>query len=145
MTAKEMWDLFTMREGVAAEYEAWAFGGDPDGLAALILKRGKTATSSALALYEAEEAPLPREGEYSVILDSRDAAVCVIRTVRVYTTPFDRVSPAHAWKEGEGDRSLEHWRRVHRAFFSSELKEIGQSFREDMGVACEDFELVFEP
>lgn len=145
MTAKEMWELFAAREGVTAECEAWAFGGAPDKLADLTLKGIKTATASALIWYETGEEPMPREGSYSVILNSGEEAVCVIRTTRVYVVPFDQVSPEHAWKEGEGDRSLEYWRRVHEEFFSGELKEIGQPFREDMGVVCEEFELVFQP
>jgi len=36
MTAERMWQEFTAARGPAeADYEAWAFGGDPDGLAGL--------------------------------------------------------------------------------------------------------------
>ena len=40
MTAEQMWRDFTDARGpVEADYEAWAFGGDPDGLAGLVLAR----------------------------------------------------------------------------------------------------------
>ena len=72
MTADEMW----RSSGLRGEYEAWAFGDAPDELAALVLSGRKTATASAYPVYEAEGEPLPKAGEYSVILDSGDNAVC---------------------------------------------------------------------
>ena len=139
MTADEMW----RSSGLRGECEAWAFGDAPDELAALVLSGRKTATASAYPVYEAEGEPLPKAGEYSVILDSEDNAVCVIRTTRVYVAPFRDVSAEHAFREGEGDRSLAHWRMVHEAFFERELAAVGLSFHEDMLVVCEEFERVY--
>ena len=48
----------------------------------------------------------------------------------------------HAYKEGEGDRSLEYWRKVHEEFFTEELESIDQKFNEDIKLVCEEFELV---
>lgn len=140
MNAAEMWAA----AGFTGEYDAWQFGDDADALAALVLSGKKTATSSALCMYEADE-PLPKENEYSIILDSRDDAVCIIRTTRVYTAAFRDVAPEHAFKEGEGDRSLEYWRSVHRRFFTDELRTAGLVFDENMTVVCEEFEVVFQP
>lgn len=145
MNAKEMWKEFSEKIGVVAKYEAWQFGDDPDRLAGLVLCGKKTSTASALSFYAEENEPLPQAGEYSVILDMRDRAVCIIRTTKVYNEPFNAVSPEHAFKEGEGDRSLEYWREVHRRFFTEELKSIGLEFSEDMMVVCEEFELVYKP
>ena len=86
---------------------------------------------------------LPVVGEYSVILDSHDEAVCIIRTEKVYVVEFDQVTAEHAWKEGEGDRSLEYWRKVHEDFLSKELAEINRSFNGHTKVVCEEFEMVF--
>ncbi len=138
MTAEEIW----RRSGIDAEYEAWAFGGAPDKLAALVKAGVKTATCSALCFYEIENEPLPRAGEYSVILDAAGGAVCVIRTVKVYITAFREVTPEHAYKEGEGDRSLAYWRAVHEEFFTEELGSAGLRFSEDMLLVCEEFEVV---
>ena len=138
MTAEELWE----KSGINGTYEAWAFGGDQDDLAELVRKGIKTATASALCLYEAEGESLPKPGEYSVILDSDDNAVCIIRTTKVYVTPFDQVSEEHAFKEGEGDRSLDYWRKVHKDFFTEELQTIGMEFDIQMKVVCEEFELV---
>ena len=88
-----------------------------------------------------EGEPLPEVGGYSIILDSKDQAVCIIRTTRVYTVKFNRVSEEHAWKEGEGDRSLEYWRNTHRRFFTDELRVDGLDFNEEMELVCEEFEV----
>lgn len=122
--------------------DAWAFGDDSDKLAELVVQGVKTATSSAYALYEAEGEALPEVGEYSVILDSHDNAVCIIKTTKVYVTSFDKVSEAHAYKEGEGDRSLDYWREVHENFFTRCLKEAGLAFSPSMEVVCEEFEVI---
>ena len=139
MTAQEMWNA----SGIEAEYEAWAFGDDPDTLAELVRTGVKTATASAYPFYELEGEDLPKAGEYSVILDTKDEAVCIIRTTKVYVTSYRDVTAEQAWKEGEGDRSLSYWRRVHEAFFRKELEEAGLTFTEDMGVVCEEFEVVY--
>ena len=138
MTAKEMW----LASGLQGTYEAWAFGGAPDKLAKLVLDGVKTATCSAAVLYEYENEELPKVGDYSVILDSRGNAVCVIQTTRVYVSPFDGVSARHAYLEGEGDRSLAYWRQVHKEFFTEELKAVNRQFDEKMELVCEEFAVV---
>ena len=138
MTAEELWE----KSGLKGKYEVWAFGGAPDELAELTKNGIKTATCSALCFYESEEEPMPKPGDLSIVLDSKGEAVCIIRTTKVYVLPFDQVSEEHAFKEGEGDRSLEYWRKVHKEFFSSELKSIGQDFDEKMDVVCEEFDQV---
>lgn len=144
MTHQELWTAYkAVNPDAGDEYGAWAYGDDPDTLAELTRKGIKTATASAGPLYELEGEPLPQAGEYSVILDSRDEAVCVIRTTRVYTTPFCEVTAEHARKEGEGDRSLAYWRQAHEDFFRTELAGAGLEFTPDMPVVCEEFEVAY--
>ena len=144
MTAEQMWAEFAAANGLQhTDHDAWAFGDDADGLARLVLEGVKTATASAFPLYELEGDPLPEAGEYSVILDSQEAAVCVIRTERVEIIPFQDVGADHAFREGEGDRSLAYWRQVHETFFTAELAQAGQVFTPDMPVVCETFRKVW--
>ena len=145
MGPKDMWEIFCRNNHPGSEVydEAWAFGSEPDRLAELVIQGVKTATSSLYALYELEQEPLPKEGSYSIILDSHGDAKCIVKTTRVYIVPFNMVSDTHAYKEGEGDRSLAHWREVHKNFFSDCLKETGSSFTETMDVVCEEFEVVY--
>lgn len=145
MTGEQMWRAFTAARGLPENtpYEAWAFGGDPDRLAKLTLEGVKTATSSAYPLYALEKEPLPEPGEYSVILNSRDEAVCVILTEAVEVVPYREVEADHARREGEGDLSLSYWRAVHERFFQTEMAAASLVFDEDMPVVCERFRRVW--
>lgn len=126
MRAEELWKTYCEKEKIDIDtpYEAWRFGDAPDKLADLVLKGIKTATASGYDLYftEGEEEQLPQPGDYSVILDAKDEAVCVIQTTKTTVVPFDEVSEEHAYKEGEGDRSLAYWRSVHEEFFATVYK-----------------------
>lgn len=143
MNAQEMWACYSDDNHITAPYEAWAFGDSPDELAQLVLQGIKTATASAYGWYTLEGSGIPKVGEYSVIVDSYENAVCVIKTTKVYVVPYDEVDEKQAWKEGEGDRTLAYWRKVHEAFFRRELQEVGLFFNEKMKVVCEEFIRVY--
>ncbi len=144
MNANELWREFQKEKNLKdAVYEAWAFGGAPDKLAELVITGIKTATSSLYYWYENERERLPQIGDYSVILDSKNRAVCIIQTTKVSIMPFGEVSETHARKEGEGDLSLAYWRQVHEEFFSCELMDEKKTFSETMEVVCEEFQLVY--
>ena len=143
MDAKTMWEQYAIPKEIVAEYDAWCFGDDADALANLVLAGKKTATASAHPIYELEDEELPQEGQYSVVLWSDGTAACIIKTTRVYIVPFSQVSSEQAYREGEGDRSLAYWQKVHRAFFTREMEDAGLTFTEDIKVVCEEFIRVF--
>jgi len=125
---------------------AWAFGGDGDvelasDLLALILAGTKTATASALWEYGPKD-PIPAAGELSIILDGVGKPRAVIRTTSVEIVPFDQVSAEHAYLEGEGDRTLESWRRDHEAFWRRTLPA-DREFDQQMPIVCETFEVLY--
>ena len=124
---------------------AWSFGADPaqaDELAGLVLAGMKTATAGALWDYEAAGEELPRPLTLSIVLDGSGRPVALLRITTVETRPFDEVDDEHAWLEGEGDGSLEHWRVVHERFFTDiALHERG--FEPTMPVVCERFEVLY--
>lgn len=100
---------------------AWAFGDNPriaDELLALVLAGTKTATSSALSDYDADDTPIPEAGELSIILDGEGHPAALIRTTEVEIVPFDEVTADFASAEGEDDRSLESWRAEHTTYFT---------------------------
>ena len=144
VTVEAFWLSFAEGAGVDAPYEAWAFGGDdtPDlatELGLLVRDGPKRATTSRLDSYEVDDEPLPKVGAYSVILDGAGQPVCIIRTTQVDTKPFGEVDEEFAWVEGEGDRSLAHWRAAHIRFFADE----GTPISDDDLVVLERFELVW--
>lgn len=124
---------------------AWAFGATPeqaDELLALVIDGTKTSTSSALWDYEAEGEDLPVEGTLGIVTDGRGAPRVLVVTSRVRTVPFDQVDEEHARAEGEGDRSLPHWRQVHEAFFTEHASH-DRGFAPDMPVVLEDLRVIY--
>jgi len=137
------WRSFVDDTGMDGPYSAWSFGNDPataDELGLLVRDGPKRGTTSLLSWYEGDDAdpdePMPVVGALSVVLDSRGDPICVIRTVKVEVRPLDEVDETFAWVEGEGDRSLAHWRDVHIRFFASE----GRPVDEDTLVVLDTFE-----
>lgn len=145
MTAELLWNQFCEAKGIDKDtyHSAWQFGAAPDKLAKLVLEGTKTATASAFPLYEEGIEPMPKVGEYSVILNSKDEAVCIIQTIRMEIVPFFEIREEHAYLEGEGDRSLAYWRKVHEEFFKDCLEEKGLVFTEEMKVVWEEFKIIF--
>lgn len=140
--AKEYWNNFWGNREKPRSVSAWQFGGIPDELAALVAAGIKSATCSGHIFYELEQERLPKIDDYSIVLNSKDEPVCIIRTSEVTLTPLNKVSKAFAFDEGEGDRSYEHWRNVHVQFFTKALEEVDLTFSEDMLLVCERFELI---
>ncbi|MGJ7441612.1 ASCH domain-containing protein [Aquipuribacter sp. MA13-6] len=125
---------------------AWAFGGTPeqaDELLALVLDGTKTATAGAHWAYEVEGQEMPRPGELSIVLDGAGHPRALVRTTAVDVVPFSEVGEGHARAEGEGDRSLAHWRESHERVFTAELVEAGREFSDDMLVVCEVLQLLY--
>ena len=144
MTPQEMWNKYKqINPSIGDEIDAWAFGEEPDLLADLVLKGEKTATASAYDLYALEGESLPQEGTFDVILDSQNQAVCIVEITRVSVESFNQVSAQHAYKEGEGDKSLTYWRQVHEDFFTDCLGEAGLIFRPESKVVLEEFRKVY--
>ena len=140
MTPKEMWLAYKkINPKIGDEIDAWAFGVSADDLANLVVHGEKTATASAYELYKLENEPLPQVGSFDVILDSQDRAVCIIEITKVSVLPFNQVSSDHAFKEGEGDKSLAYWQQVHQEFFTKCLAEAGLEFSSETGVVLEEF------
>ena len=132
----------TVAEGVAPM--AWSFGDTPeqaDRLLELVLAGTKTATSSALSEYDDEDAPLPRAGDLSIVVDGAGHPRALIRTTAVEVVPFGEVTEDFAAAEGEGERSLESWRSDHTEFFRRALGV--ESVPDDFMVVTERFELLY--
>ncbi|EUL36805.1 hypothetical protein SK44_01353 [Klebsiella aerogenes] len=118
---------------------AWQMGDSPElasELANLIKKGIKTASCGSFASYQQEESA-PRIGSYNIILDGQNVPVCVIRLVSLQLVRFCDINEEFARKEGEGDLSLEYWKKEHQRFFIRE-----GHFSEDMELIAEEFEVV---
>ena len=122
--------------------EQFGYGELVDELAGLIVEGKKTATCSGYDFYLWEKEPIPVVGMYTIILNSREEPVAIIKTTDVQVIPMNEVSAEFAACEGEGDLSYGYWWEGHKACFTKELAEYGKAFSEDMLLVCERFALV---
>ena len=119
-----------------ATLPSFAFGDSPamaDELLHLVLNGRKTATCWA-AVNGRQGCEV---GARSVVLNGGGRPCCVIETTELTERRFDKVDAEWAMAEGEGDRSLESWRRDHQDYFTRE-----GVFTPKMPLWCERFRLI---
>ena len=151
MTVEEFWQeyLDSLSEGDEHpdSYSEFSFGDSAemaDELGTLVLQNIKTGTASLAWDYAQDDEPLPRAGDHSLILDGKGDPMCIIETTRVYIEPYNQVGEDQADAEGEGDRSLEYWRKAHWEYFSRRCEALGREPSEYMPVVCERFRVVWD-
>ena len=118
----------------------YSFGDNPEMNAALlqlVLDGTKTATCGAMRDFEDGLEAMPELGRCDIVLGPDGAPAAVTRTKELRKLKFIDVDAAFAYDEGEGDRTLETWRRFHQAYF-----ERNGGFDPEMLLLCERFELV---
>ncbi|MEO6390678.1 MAG: ASCH domain-containing protein [Pyrinomonadaceae bacterium] len=127
------------------QFQVWYFGDGPelaDQLCDLVLSGTKTATAALVWEAEADPVTAPVIGGCSVVTNFAGAPRCVIRTTDIQIIPFDEVPADFAFDEGEGDRSLEYWRKAHWDYFTKRCRELGNVSDTRMPIICERFELL---
>ena len=117
---------------------------DANECADLVLKRQKRATASSLWWYEENEEKLPEVGDNFIVTNWQGVALCVIEVERVEIVPFNEITSEFAEIEGEGDKSLEYWKKVHWDYYHRELKGSKFEPQENMLIVCEYFRVVFQ-
>jgi uncharacterized protein YhfF len=143
------WEEFQAAVGADASprfYEAFHFDDNErsaDELAELVLAGTKRATAGLLWVIEAANQPPPKPGDLSVVTNWQGKPLCVIETTAVTIVPFEEVTADFAATEGEGDKTLRHWREVHWAYFGRECGRIGKAPDLRMPVVCEQFAVIY--
>lgn len=126
---------------------AFFFGTKPEGareIAALVLAGRKTSTGSLNWSYDFDGKPIPQPEDLSIVTDGCDDPVCIIQTTEVRCLPFDEVEASFAYDGGEGDRTLESWRKMYWAYLASECARIGQTPTTKAPLVCERFRVVYK-
>ncbi|MFT8593421.1 MAG: ASCH domain-containing protein [Bifidobacterium sp.] len=118
-----------------------------DKLVSALLSGKKTSSTSLLVEFEIEPEPLPKAGDLSVIIDSDERPVGVLRQSGTTICRLADVTLEHCIREGEGYESIAAWRKAHEDFWTSEeyRSSLGRpDFRlnDDTQIVCERFELV---
>ena len=128
-------------------YEAFCFGDNEslaNSLAELVLRGQKRATAGLSWAFEAENKPIPRPGDLSVVTNWARQPLCIIETTAVQIVPFDQVTEAFARTEGEDDGTLVSWHKGHTIFFGRECARLGRTLIENALVVCETFRIVYQ-
>jgi uncharacterized protein YhfF len=109
----------------------------------LVVAGIKQATAPSQWWFDKHKEALPRIGEYSVITNWSGEPQAVIQTSAVMVVPFGQVDAAFAYAEGEGDRSLAEWQRVHRSYYAREIGCNESKITDDFKVVCHRFRCIF--
>ena len=145
---REYWQVFKRKhpEYSQSEYkEIYKFCDnekDANECADLVVRGIKCATAASKWWHDYNEVPLPKSGEINIVVDWDDKPVAVIQVTEVNIVPFNQVSEEFAFTEGEGDKSLEYWKRVHWGFYTREMEPYGVKPSDDMLIVCEEFKLL---
>ena len=94
---------------------------DADDCCELVVQGIKQATATSLWWFEKHGEALPQVGDQHIITNWNGDARAIIETTKVVPTPYNKISAEFAEIEGEGDKSLAYWRKVHEAYFRREM------------------------
>lgn len=129
----------------SARVHADGYGDSPalsEALLELIALGRKRAGTSLLWACEADGQSIPSRGDIEIVVDHLNEPALVTRVTDVSVMAYNDVTAEYAAIEGEGDGSLDYWRKAHWAFFSRECGRIGREPTQTMPVVCSVFELL---
>ncbi|MGF1696304.1 ASCH domain-containing protein [Vibrio lamellibrachiae] len=109
----------------------------------LILRGEKRASCSMEYWYSNEGEVRPEVGHLQVVTNWDGKPICVIEITSVSTSKYNDVTAEFAIAEGEGDKTLEWWKKAHWAFFVKECKELKIEPSEEMLLLLEHFKVVY--
>lgn len=113
-----------------------------DALIRLYFQGRKTAGSSLVKDFESAGDPLPKIENYWIILDSQERPQCLVKTLRIEINLFGEIPQAVVQAEGEGDLSVEYWKKVHRIAYLPYIAKWGIDDLDKAEVITEHFEIV---
>ncbi len=149
-SVKRLWHSFTM---VHSEYQSlpmpqsWYFCDnekDANECAQLVIQEKKRATCTSLWWFKKHNEPLPETGDINIVTNWKGQAKAIIRTTQTELIPYCEITASHAQLEGEGDQSLDYWRKVHWAYYNREMNPFEERATEDMVLVFESFELLWK-
>jgi len=109
-------------------------------LADLVIAGIKRATASLIRDYSEGREPIPRPGDFVMMLDGERRPRFIWRTTEITIKPLSEVDAAFAWDEGEGDRTRDWWLAAHRRYFGRQATREGFEFDDNILTVFERFE-----
>ena len=134
--------LFKRHAGVDADYVVVSFGDSAalaNELLGLVVEGTKRATASLARNYGDGLEPLPKVGDYVLVLAGDRAPRLIYQTTDIVVKPLIEVDDQFAFDEGEGDRTRTTWLANHRDFFTREAERGGFAMNDDILTVFERF------
>ena len=100
-----------------------------------------TYTWSSLTLYCTRRAKSFLD--LNIITDWNKVPQAIILTTKIELIKFNEITAKFAQREGEGDKSLAYWKKVHKAYYKREMQGYKEKFSEDMIIVCQYFETIY--
>jgi uncharacterized protein YhfF len=114
-------------------------------LGQLVVAGRKRATTSLAIEFTSLGEDLPKQGDLGIVVGRAGTPLALIELTQVESVAFDAVDAEYAAVEGEGDASLETWRRDHRWYFVGVCERLGGSFDGLTPVLCQIFRVLWPP
>jgi uncharacterized protein YhfF len=127
-------------------YVVGSFGDSPEmatKLADLAMAGIKKATASLARDYDDGRDPMPKHGDFIMMLDGEGRTRFIWRTTEVTIKPLIEVDEAFAWDEGEGDRTRDWWLDAHRRYFARQATREGFEMDDEILAVFERFDVVW--
>jgi uncharacterized protein YhfF len=141
------WQAFRRYAGLDHDnYVVGSFGDSPEmatELADLAMAGIKRGTVSLARDYGEGREPMPKPGDFVMMLDGERRPRFIWRTTEVTIKPLSQADEAFAWDEGEGDRTRDWWLDAHRRYFARQASREGFDIDDEILTVFERFEVVW--
>ncbi len=108
-----------------------------------ILKLLNGSISAEISPYEVirkNDYAIPFVGDYNIVVNDKEEAICIIKTVNVLMIPFNDIKENIAQKLGFSN--LKVFKEDYSKILEKEMKEINMSYDENTICVIEEFEIV---
>jgi uncharacterized protein YhfF len=143
----QFWDAYAASARVGLKNFAVLRFGDnanlADELATQVVTGVKRAATSLLRDFTELGKPMPKPGNYSVVIDGKNSPRCIVQILQVDIRSLRDVDEGFARDEGGGDGSLEWWRLAHVRYFKRQGAREGFAVDDGTEVILERFEVVW--
>jgi uncharacterized protein YhfF len=141
------WQAFRRYAGLDHDnYVVGSFGDSPEmatELADLAMAGIKRGTVNLARDYGEGREPMPKPGDFVMMLDGERRPRFIWRTTEVTIKPLSQADEAFAWDEGEGDRTRDWWLDAHRRYFARQASREGFDIDDEILTVFERFEVVW--
>jgi len=116
---------------------------EADECADLVVQKIKQATSPSVWWFKKNNEPFPKIGDIAIVTNWDGEPKAIIRTIKVEIVKFKDITPEYAQIEGEGDKTLDYWKKAHWDYYTNEMKEFNEYPSKEMEIVCEYFETIW--